>query len=48
MCLQYHGELNKTIVKLTLNRLASLYPNCKAISSDINEVSSIWCLTFDK
>jgi mono/diheme cytochrome c family protein/nitrate reductase cytochrome c-type subunit len=47
MCLQCHGKPNETIEESTLNTIAVLYPNDKAIGYHVNEVRGIWSITFD-
>lgn len=48
MCLQCHGQPNKSIEPSTLSQLTILYPKDKAIGYDINEVRGIWRVAFDK
>ncbi|WP_147678738.1 c-type heme family protein [Algibacter pacificus] len=48
MCLQCHGKPNQDIQNPTLLKLASLYPQDKAIGYSVNEVRGIWSITFDK
>ncbi|MGV8813840.1 MAG: Tll0287-like domain-containing protein [Gelidibacter sp.] len=48
MCLQCHGQPNKSIEPSTLRQLTLLYPNDKAIGYNVNQVRGIWSVTFDK
>ena len=48
MCLQCHGKPDQDIKKPTLSKLASLYPQDKAIGYGVNEVRGIWSISFDK
>ena len=48
MCLQCHGQPNKSIEASTLKQLTILYPNDKATGYNVNEVRGIWSVTFDK
>lgn len=48
MCLQCHGQSNKSIKPSTLKELNILYPHDKAIGYNENEVRGIWSVTFDK
>ncbi|AUC76907.1 DUF3365 domain-containing protein [Olleya sp. Bg11-27] len=48
MCLQCHGTPNQDIQRPTLDKLASLYPQDKAIGYDVNQVRGVWAISFDK
>lgn len=48
MCLQCHGKPKKDVQSETLNILANLYPNDKALGYDINQVRGIWSISFEK
>ena len=48
MCLQCHGQPNKSIESSTLSQLTILYPKDKAVGYDVNEVRGIWSVTFNK
>ena len=48
MCLQCHGEKNKTINNSTYKKITALYPKDKAIGYNVNEVRGIWSITFNK
>lgn len=48
MCLQCHGEPNKSIEPSTLKEMSILYPKDKAIGYNVNEVRGLWTVAFDK
>ncbi|WP_101445321.1 DUF3365 domain-containing protein [Aquimarina sp. MAR_2010_214] len=48
MCLQCHGKPKKDVQSKTLNILANLYPDDKALGYDINQVRGIWSISFEK
>ena len=48
MCLQCHGKPNLNVTSETLNKIAQLYPEDKALGYNINEIRGIWSITFDK
>lgn len=48
MCLQCHGKPNQDISNPTLRKLTLLYPQDQATGYNVNEVRSIWSITFNK
>lgn len=46
MCLQCHGDKQKELNPLTLNKINELYPNDKALDYKENEVRGIWSISF--
>ncbi|MCA0153886.1 c-type heme family protein [Winogradskyella vincentii] len=46
MCLQCHGKPTENIEPRVLDRLATLYPNDKAIGYNVNQVRGIWDIEF--
>jgi len=48
MCLQCHGIANEQIQPATLEKIAALYPEDKAIGYGENELRGIWVVEMDK
>lgn len=48
MCLQCHGKENVTIQKLTLEKIATLYPDDEATGYSENELRGLWKVIFDQ
>ena len=48
MCLQCHGKPYQDIKKPIINKLATFYPEDKAIGYGVNAVRGVWSVSFDK
>lgn len=47
MCLQCHGKPNEDISENTLSKIASLYPEDKAVNYGLNELRGIWVVEME-